>query len=236
MHDMALTPTTTPVRPALAGAKAMIPWLVGIVPFGLVIGVQAGNASIPTAAGWLTGPLIFAGSAQVITIELLGDHATPLVAVAAALAVNARLILYSATMAPYWHDAPKWLRALAPAFLVDASLAVGLEGYRRTGTLHAGHRYYLGSVATLFVAWVSAITVGASLGATLPAGLHLELVVPLYLLGQLLPRLTSRAVRDGVIAAAVLGVLGPAIPFHLGALAAIAGGVAVALIRQGSST
>jgi predicted branched-subunit amino acid permease len=224
-----------PDHPALAGAKAMVPWLVGIVPFGLVIGVRAGHASIPTAAGWLTGPLVFAGSSQVITIQLLDDGAAPLVAIAAALAVNGRLVLYSATMAPYWRDTPRWFRAVAPAFLVDPSLAVGLDGYRRAGPTAAAHRHYLGGAAALFVAWVTAITVGASLGAALPAGLHLELVVPLYLLGQVVPRVTSRAVRDGVVAAAVLGVLSPDIPLHVGPLAAVAAGAGVSLARERSS-
>ena len=40
----------------------MLPWLTGIVPFGLVIGVSAARADIPTLAGWLTGPLLFGGA------------------------------------------------------------------------------------------------------------------------------------------------------------------------------
>jgi predicted branched-subunit amino acid permease len=225
-----------PGRPALAGARAMVPWLVGLVPYGLVIGVRTGHASIPTVAGWLTGPLVFAGSAQLITIQLLDDGAAPLVTIAAALAVNARLLLYSATMAPYWRDAPRRYRAVAPAFLVDPTLAVGLDGYRRSGTTVAEHRHYLGGAAALFVAWVTAITIGASLGAALPTGLHLELVVPLYLLGQVVPRVTGRAARDGVVAAAVVGILSPAIPLRLGTLAAITAGVVISLARERSST
>jgi hypothetical protein len=40
-----------------AGARAMVPWLAGIVAFGLVIGVSAAQADVPALAGWLTGPL-----------------------------------------------------------------------------------------------------------------------------------------------------------------------------------
>ena len=58
-------------RDVAAGARAMAPWLVGVVPFGLVIGFSAAQADVPTLAGWLTGPLIYAGSAQVATIEML---------------------------------------------------------------------------------------------------------------------------------------------------------------------
>ncbi|HEY7174452.1 MAG TPA: hypothetical protein VH442_06010, partial [Micromonosporaceae bacterium] len=48
-----------------SGARAMLPWLAGIAPLGFVIGVLAGGGRVPTLAGWLTGPVIYAGSAQV---------------------------------------------------------------------------------------------------------------------------------------------------------------------------
>ena len=65
MLDLTAPRTDTAVAPATAicshdlaaGAKAMLPWLTGIVPFGLVIGVSAARADIPTFAGWLTGEL-----------------------------------------------------------------------------------------------------------------------------------------------------------------------------------
>ena len=57
----------------------MVPWLAGVVPFGLVIGVSAAQADIPALAGWLTGPLIYAGSSQVATIGMLDARAAPMV-------------------------------------------------------------------------------------------------------------------------------------------------------------
>src|SRR6266550_1689796 len=73
------------------GARAMAPWLLGIAPFGLVIGVSAARADIPLFAGWLTAPLLFGGSAQVATIGLLGSGAAPAAVVIAVLAINVRL-------------------------------------------------------------------------------------------------------------------------------------------------
>src|SRR5690606_25172853 len=119
------------VRPFAAGARAMTPWLAGIVPFGLVIGVSAAQADIPAAAGWLTGPAIYSGSAQVATIEMLGDQVAPAVIVATALIINLRLILYSGAIAAHWRGAPRWWRMTAPYLLVDPSFVVGLDGYQR---------------------------------------------------------------------------------------------------------
>ena len=122
-----------------AGARAMAPWLFGIVPFGLVIGLSAARADIPTLAGWLTGPLILAGSAQIAMIEMLDAGATPGVVVVAALVINLRLIFYSATMARYWRGTPWWWRLVAAYLIIDPSFAVRMDGYgrpvdRRRGT------------------------------------------------------------------------------------------------------
>ena len=117
-------------REIAAGARAMMPWLAGVVPFGLVIGVSAAQAEIPTLAGWLTGPLIYAGSAQLATIGMLNAGAAPMVVVAAALVINVRLIFYSATMARHWRGTPRWWQFVAAYLLIDPSFAVGLDGYR----------------------------------------------------------------------------------------------------------
>ncbi len=152
-------------RDVAAGARAMVPWLAGIVPFGLVIGVSAARAHIPALAGWLTGPLIYAGSAQAATIGMLGAGAAPVVVVTSALIVNIRLVFYSATMARHWRGTPWWWRLVAAYLIVDPSVAVGLSGYRRLSRRRA-HAHYLGGAVLLRVCWLAAIGVGATAGLT----------------------------------------------------------------------
>src|ERR1700751_3189006 len=137
-------------RDIAAGARAMAPWLAGIVPFGLVVGVSAAQADVPALAGWLTGPLIYAGSAQVATIGMLDAGAAPVVVVASALIINIRLIFYSATMARYWRGPPWGWRIVAAYLLVDPSVAVGLNGYRRLSRGRA-HAHYFGGAVLLWV-------------------------------------------------------------------------------------
>jgi branched chain amino acid efflux pump len=216
-------------RDMAAGARAMVPWLVGIVPFGLVIGLSAAHAKVPTLAGWLTGPLIFAGSSQVATIQMLDAGVAPIAVVAAALIINLRLIFYSATMACYWRGTPWWWRLLAAYLLVDPSLAVGLDGYGRLVDRGRGHAYYFGGAALLWVSWLAAIGVGATVGADLPAWLHLEFVVPLFLVGQAVPKLADAALRRAILAAATVAVLTVSAPLHLGVVLAIAAGITAGL-------
>ena len=219
-------------RDLAAGARAMAPWLVGIVPFGLVIGLSAAQADIPTLAGWLTGPLILAGSAQIAMIQMLDAGATPVVVVLAALVINLRLIFYSATMARYWRGTPWWWRLVAAYLIIDPSFAVGMDGYGRPVDRRRGHAYYLGGAALMWVAWVGAITVGATLGTGLPAWLHLEFVIPLFLLGEAVTKLGDPALRRGIFAAATVAVLSLAAPLHLGIVLAIVAGIAAGLTVQ----
>jgi predicted branched-subunit amino acid permease len=216
-----------------AGAQAMVPWLAGVTPFGLVIGVSAAQADIPTLAGWLTGPAIYAGSSQVAAIEMLDAGTAPIVVVITALVINLRLILYSGAIAAHWRGTPRWWRAVAAYLLVDPSFAVGIDRYQRPGDSTDAHRYYLGGAITLWIAWLLAIGAGATLGAQLPAALHLEFVIPLYLVGEIVPKLGDRATRRAALTAAVVAVVAISAPLHLGVVFAIVAGLGAALTVTG---
>jgi predicted branched-subunit amino acid permease len=208
----------------LAGVRAMIPWLLGVGPFGLVIGVSAAQADIPTLAGWLSGPLIYAGSAQVATIQLLDAGAAPVAVIVTALVINVRLVLYSAAIAPYWRATPLWWRLLAGYLLIDASFAVGMQRYGPDADRRRGHAYYLGGAALLWLGWLVAIALGALAGHRVPAWLHLEFVVPLFLIGKVVPALGSARARRVVAVSAALALACLTVPMHLGiALGIVAG-------------
>jgi len=219
-------------RDVAAGARAMVPWLVGIVPFGLVIGLSAAQADIPTLAGWLTGPLIYAGSSQVATISMLDAGAAPVVIVLAALVINIRLILYSANMARHWRGTSLRWRFLAAYLLVDPSFAVGLDGYGRRIDRRRAHARYLGGAVLLWASWLAAIGIGATVGAGLPTWLHLEFVIPLYLVGETVPKLADPVRRRTIFAAAAVAVLALSAPLHLGLALAIAAGITAGLLVQ----
>jgi predicted branched-subunit amino acid permease len=207
----------------------MVPWLAGIVPFGLVIDVSTVHADVPVVAGWLTGPLIYAGSSQLATIGMLGAGAAPVAVVAVALVINVRLIFCSAAMARHWRGTPWWWwRLVAGYLLVDPSVAVGLDGYRRLGR-YWGHAHYLGGAVLLWVFWLAAIGAGSTAGAGLPAWLHLEFVIPLYLVGQAISRLADPALRRAVFAAAAVALLALPAPLQLGIALAIAAGITAGL-------
>ncbi|HVW34603.1 MAG TPA: AzlC family ABC transporter permease, partial [Acidimicrobiia bacterium] len=108
------------------GAKAVAPQLIGTVPFGLVAGATPvnGHLGAGVAAGFST--VVFAGASQLVAIDVLTHGGTVLVAVLAACTINLRMVLYSASLAPYLtRDRLKW-RMLASYLLVDQVYAVAV--------------------------------------------------------------------------------------------------------------
>ena len=236
-------------RDFVAGMRAMVPWLIGTAPFGLVIGVSAAQADIPTLAGWLTGPLIFTGSAQIATIQMLDAGAAAYAVIVTALVINLRLVLYSAAMARYWRGTPLWWRLLGGYLLVDPTFVVGTDRYDRVdpddpeSDRRRGHAHYLGGAVVLWVSWLAAIAVGAIAGAQLPAWLRLEFLIPLYLIGEIVPRLRVGSVasvekrrevasRCAVLVAAGVALLCIGVPMHLGIAIGILAGVAAGVVAS----
>jgi predicted branched-subunit amino acid permease len=66
----------------------------------------------------------------------------------------------------------------------------------------------------------------------LPAWLHLEFVIPLYLAGQAISKLADPALRRAIFVAAAVALLALTAPLQLGIALAIAAGVAAGLTAR----
>src|SRR4051812_10330023 len=91
----AVTSLRTQRSDAWSGAGAMLPLLASYAPFGCLIGVAVAHSSSPIAA-WTGTWLIFGGTAHLVALQLTAAGSGVLVATLSALAVNVRLLLYSA--------------------------------------------------------------------------------------------------------------------------------------------
>ena len=92
-----------------AGIQAEIPLLIGVFPFGLIYGATALNAGISPVASQMMSSIVFAGSAQIITAQLVHDVTPGVVIVLTIAVVNLRHMLYSASLAPYIASLPpRW--------------------------------------------------------------------------------------------------------------------------------
>lgn len=217
-------------RETIAGARAMLPWLVGVVPFAMVVGMTARSGGFPMTVSLLAGATIYSGSAQLTAIGLIEDGASLAVVVVSVLIVNARLILYSSSIGRHWAGSGAGFRAGAAYLLVDPSYVVGMHRYEgQVGRADKPHVHYLAAGVTLWVAWLAAIAAGAVIGGGLPEWLPLRHAVPLFLLAEAVQAVRTRGALTAAVIGGVVAVVGTNLPLHSGLLVAVAAGVCGAL-------
>jgi predicted branched-subunit amino acid permease len=120
-----------PRLPAAAreGVRASLPLLVGVVPFGLVVGVAAVDAGLSPVAAFGMSVVVFAGASQLAVIELLRSDTPLLVVVITGVVVNLRMLMYSASIAPYFQRYRTRWKAVLAYFLTDQAYAVAIARY-----------------------------------------------------------------------------------------------------------
>jgi 4-azaleucine resistance transporter AzlC len=92
------TPITSPQSEFWAGCRAIVPLVVGAIPFGLIFGTLSANSGLSFAAALAMSAFVFAGSAQFIALGLLAaGTALPLV-ILTTFVVNLRHLLYAVSL------------------------------------------------------------------------------------------------------------------------------------------
>jgi predicted branched-subunit amino acid permease len=214
---------------ARSGALAMLPLLPAYIPFALVIGSAATDHGAPLA-GWAGSWLIYGGSAHLAAIRTL-DHAGAVAAVVTALLINARLLVYSASLARRWSGQPRWFRIVAAPMIVDPTWVAAERNAEVTTDLREQRRYFVAAGLTLGVAWSGGIAVGVVLGARLD-WLHLGIAIPLCLVGLVGPGIAAAGTRSVVAVAAAVALVTADWPAGTGLLLAVAAGGATGVLND----
>lgn len=218
-------------RSFLGGVRAVAPVLVGIVPFGLIAGAAAVRVGLSGVQAVGLSVVVFAGASQLAAIELLGSNARPAVVVATALVINLRMLMYSASIAPYFREtATRWRAGLA-YLLTDQAYALAVT---RFGADRPVRRrwYYLGAALPLWAVWQVCTVLGVVAGARVPDSLPLSFAVPLTFLALLVPAVTDRASGTAAVVGGTAAVLGAGLPLNLGLIAGAVGGVLAGLVVE----
>ena len=91
--------------------------------------------------------LVFAGASQFVAIGYVAGGFSWLVIVGLTTFLNARHLLYSAALAPYVTDQPRWVRALMAHTLTDEAFALAIAHFRRVGRADVPG-YWIGAFVT----------------------------------------------------------------------------------------
>lgn len=203
---------------------------VGIGAWGLVTGVAMVNSGLPVPLALLMSLLVYAGTAQLAVLPLIGAGAPLWVVWATALCVNLRFLIFSAQWRPYFGTYPLAQRARLLYFAADLNYVVFMHRFPRPQPAPEQLPYYWGGVVMNWCCWQVPSIVGIVLGNSVPTSWGLGFAGTMALLGLTCSLLADRA---SVVAAAVAGcaaVAAYALPLKLNMLVAIAAAVAVGLL------
>lgn len=212
----------TPRRAFWRGYRDSSPFILIVFPFGIVFGVVAIEAGFTLGQAMAFTISTYAGAAQLTAIQLLHDGAPLAIVVLTALAVNARMAMYSAALAPHLGDAPLWQRALMGYFMVDQTYALSAMQYEMHPqmSLAAKAGYYFGVATLIWPVWVAGSLAGAVLGNLIPSWVPLGFAVPIAFMAMVGPMLRTLAHMATAFVSIAGALVFSAVPYSLGLLIA----------------
>ncbi|PKL08242.1 MAG: branched-chain amino acid ABC transporter permease [Spirochaetae bacterium HGW-Spirochaetae-7] len=216
-----------------AGVRAEFPLLVGVFPFGMIYGALALDAGLSRLASQMMSSMVFAGSAQFVTAQLVRDSAPAMVILLTIAVVNLRHMLYSASLAPYLKELPLKWKVVLSYLLTDEAYAPSIVEYERTGIKPASHWFLLGAGAALWSTWQVSTALGIFLGTAIPEAWPLDFALPLTFIAMVVPNLRNRPTIAAALGAGIVALLAWGLPFKLGLILAALTGIIVGTILEG---
>ncbi len=215
--------STLQIADAASGARLVLPLAASSLAYGVVFGALAAAQGLTFAQATTMSATLFAGSAQLVVLEVWAHPPSVVLVTLTALAVNVRLVLYGATLAPTLGRLPTVPRYATAFFLVDETFALAAADQR-----HGRSRPSLlvGAGLVLWVAWVGGTVAGHLAGGHVadPAAWGLDFVFVAVFVGLLTTLGEGRRdVLPWVVAGAVALVVERLAP---GAWYVVAGGLA----------
>lgn len=216
----------------LAGVLNELPLLLGVFPFGMIYGVLAVQALLPVAAAQSMSSIIFAGSAQFISAQLLARGVPSIVLIGTVFIVNLRHALYSASIAPYTRHLSGWWKAILAYLLTDEAYVVAIAHYDVDTPNERKHWYFLGAGLALWVCWQLSTAAGVFLGAQVPGSWSLDFALAVTFIALVVPALKDRPAIAAALAAGVIALVFHGLPYKLWLVAAALGGIITGMVSE----
>jgi predicted branched-subunit amino acid permease len=214
------------------GARASLPVLIGVAPFGVITGVAMVASGIPPFAAMLMSIFVFAGASMVASAQLLASQAPALLVILTAAIINLRFMMYSASLRAHFAHAPLRWRLLIGYLTADNVYGLTLQRFSGPFDEDGKLSYFLGAGVAVWLAWQGAVLAGVAIGAGVPAAWRLEFAAPLAFIAMSVPLLRDRAMAAAALAAGITVVAAHALPLKLSVLLAAAVGIGTGMVFE----
>lgn len=148
----------------LAGLRAASPLLVAMIPIGVVFGAVAVSKGLSALEACLMSLLVFAGGSQFVAMDLWTHPASWVALGFAALLVNLRHVLMSASIAGKLDGFVGWRKYAAMLVLTDESWA--LSEFRAM-TAKLTPAFFVSAALSIYTVWNLSTLAGALLGSVM---------------------------------------------------------------------
>ncbi len=185
------------------GVRAGLPVAVGYVPMAMAFGVLATQTGLSFLQAGGMSMFVYAGASQFASLGLLAGGASALAIVLATLVLNFRHFLMSVALSRRLplrkgaHLAYHVLPLVLGFGVTDETFVVASLEERLT------IRYFIGLIATVYLAWLSGTLVGAGFSSLIPPVIARGMGVALYamFIAILLPGV-KKSLVNGLVAVA----------------------------------
>jgi predicted branched-subunit amino acid permease len=213
------------------GARAGLGLTIGLMPFGLVVGMTADAKGLSLLELLLMSGTVFAGTSQLVALGLWEDPAPILGATLACLVINLRMAPMGLALAPILDRLHGFRLWGSLAVVVDNAFALTIAEMR-AGRRDAG--FLVGASLTMWCNWMVMCVIGHSFGAALrlPPGHPVFFASIAALMSILVPIWRGRSDLLPWVTAAALALLAHGVglgapwPVLAGALGGAAAGAA----------
>lgn len=179
-----------------------------------VVATEAGFDLIQTMAMTF---IVIAGAAQFASVQLLTEDAPVFIAVLTGLAVNLRMVMYSASLTPHLGEARKWHRVIAAYFMVDQTYGLGAAKFETEPEMPINEKlaYFFGAVTPICPLWYLFTLVGALVGSSIPPQFALDFAIPITFIALVAPALRSLPHLAAALVSIIVALLLSWMPYNL---------------------
>ena len=214
--------STNPKSVFWAGLRAGSPFILVVAPFATLFGVVATEAGLNLVETMTMTVLVVAGAAQFTALSLMLDQAPTFIVLLTALAVNLRMAMYSAALAPHLGKAPLGMRALMAYFMVYQTFAVAVKRYEEQPGMPLNHKiiYYFASILPVVPLWYAFSLIGALAGKAIPPEYSLDFAIPICFIALTAPMLRSLPHLLAALVSVIAALALVWVPFSMGLILA----------------
>ncbi|CAM3948004.1 Inner membrane protein YgaZ [Vibrio aerogenes CECT 7868] len=203
--------TTESIQPRSAwnlfikGAIAMMPLSIAVLPWGILAGSYALDSGLSPLQGQALSAIMFAGSAQLVSIGMFSAGAGLLSLLITIVFITSRHLLYSMSMRDRISPLPLRWRVVLGFLLTDELFAVMNQREQK-----AFNRWYaLGAGLSFYLIWNLATLAGLIAGHMIPDlnSLGLDFAIAATFIAIVIPQVTSLPVFVTVFVALLMSIV-----------------------------